>query len=95
MRNLALLLDDSKGGPADFDGAARWLLRAAGAGNESARKDLLEDSLDHWHSQTREAVQRRLREKGHYDGRVEAQIDDRTKAAVRAYLDAERGSNPT
>ncbi len=95
MRGLAIFLDESKGGPADFDGAARWLLRAASAGNESARKDLLEGSLDHWHSQTREAVQRRLRENGHYDGRVDGRSGDKTKAAVRAYLDAERGSDPT
>src|SRR5262245_24018262 len=52
MERLAMLLDEGKGGPEDYEGAAQWLLEAARQGKASSIEYLRGD-MSKWNRLTR------------------------------------------
>jgi hypothetical protein len=86
MQRLAHLLDKGMGGPPDYGGAAQWYLRAALEGDAQAQHQLLSKWTSRWNTETRMAIQRRLREEGHYKGSIDGVLGEKTLAALRTFV---------
>ena len=84
MWNAALLLDSGRGGPADPNKAASWLLTAF-ARREANAVDALSGDMAVFGEETRKAVQRILQRRGLYRGGVDGLYTQETRRAVFAY----------
>ena len=86
-RNLAILLDNGKGGPTDYPRAAKLLLEAAKANNTAAIEDL-RSGMAKWNKSTRIEVKRELSRLGHLSGADQHRRLGRRRAAtaVNNYL---------
>ena len=82
---LAVLLDQEKGGPADFPRAAKLLLEA-GKANSNAAVQSLRGDMKSWNARTRTELKRELARLGHYSGPINDRWDDAARNAVNAYL---------
>jgi hypothetical protein len=80
-----VLLDQERGGPADFPRAARLLLEAGNA-NANAAVQQLRGDMKSWNARTRIELKRELARLGHYSGPIDDRWDDAARAAVNAYL---------
>lgn len=86
MERLAHLLDRGMGGPPDYERAAQWHLRAALESHAPAQHQLLSKWTSLWNTEMRKAIQRRLREAGHYRGSIDGAFGEKTHAALRAFV---------
>jgi TPR repeat protein len=83
--NLAAMLDEAKGGPADFRRAARLLLDGAKGDSELILANLRGD-MKKWHQRTRIELKRELVRLGHLKGAIDDKWDDGARAALAKYL---------
>jgi TPR repeat protein len=86
MFKLASMPDRGMGGPVDSEGAAHWYLRAAREGDVQFQHFLLSKYVRDLKSETRMAIQRRLRDVGHYSRAIDGIFGDKTLAALRAFV---------
>jgi TPR repeat protein/serine/threonine protein kinase len=89
MERLAILLDEGRGGPADYQGAAEWLLEAARKGKTSAIEHLRGD-MSKWNARTRTELKRRLAAQNFYSGAINDKWDEEARAAAGKYLAARK-----
>jgi len=82
---LALMLDQEKGGPADYPRAAKLLLDA-GKANSNAALESLRGDMKSWNARTRTELKRELARLGHYSGPINDTWDNAARTAVNAYL---------
>ncbi|MCH9807992.1 MAG: SEL1-like repeat protein [Alphaproteobacteria bacterium] len=82
---LAALLDEGKGGPAIPKAAAERLLQAAKGGQADAVKHL-GGTMEHWSPATRIEVKRALAKLGKYNGALDGNWDEASRAAARAVM---------
>ena len=80
-----MLLDQEKGGPADFPRAAKLLLGSAKANSNAAVQSLRGD-MKSWNARTRTELKRELARLGVYSGTIDDKWDDAARAAANAYL---------
>jgi len=84
MINLAHMLDQGKGGPADHPRAAVLLLGAYKLANPDAIKDVNE-SLARWTPSTRTEVARELKRLNYYGGPVKPDWSNEVRKAIDAF----------
>lgn len=82
--NLGLLYDKGKGVPQDSEAAARLLLLAYRNGQAYAKQNLEKNSAA-LRSETRRAVQQRLKQEGVYDGAIDGRFGSGTRRALKAF----------
>ena len=82
------MLDEGRGGQADYSRAARLLLDARKAGSSAAKYNLAGD-MSSWDGETRLALKRELKLLGFHDGTGGSAWTDAERKAVEDY--AEQG----
>jgi len=92
--NLALLYAKGQGVPKDPDHAAELFLEAYLAGGTYAKQNL-EEKSSAIESETRRALQRKLKEEGVYTGKIDGRFGSGTKRALIAYASKKRPTTPT
>ena len=86
FHNLAAMLDKGKGvDRRDPEQAADLVLRALELGNQFSYQQMTKNSHA-WSPEFRRALQRRLRDVGLFDGRIDGSIKASTIAAIDAYI---------
>jgi hypothetical protein len=83
--NPAKLIDEAKGGSADFPRAAKLLLDAARSGNGETI-EALQGDMKKWSSSTRSELKRELSRLGHHKGPINDTWDGAAHTAVGRYL---------
>lgn len=81
MNNLAWFYDSGSGVSADADSAADWLFKALTAGGDFSRKQMDNNSTA-WSRDFRMALQKRLRDKEVYGGKIDGNFGPETKYAI-------------
>jgi TPR repeat protein len=90
IHNLASMYDTGRGvGRKDPEQAADLILRALNMRNHFSYLQMTQHS-DKWSSEFRRALQRKLKEAGFYDGKIDGTIGDGTIASINAYVNRTR-----